>query len=102
MSINHENQITGAIMLYSYKCIFILKMESPILSIAKIVSAQTSFHFTCSVEVKRSLRFVHYKLTLNTDSFYLSTMVIINKGDFETEWSANWSEVICVISFWLF
>ena len=56
-------------MLYSYKCIFILKMESPILSIAKIVSAQTSFHFTCSVEVKRSLRFVHYKLTLNTDSF---------------------------------
>lgn len=54
--------------------------------------APTSFHFTCRVEVKRSLRFVHYKLT----------MVIINKGDFETEWSANWSEVICVISDWLF
>ena len=64
--------------------------------------APTSFHFTCRVEVKRSLRFVHYKLTLNTDSFYLSTMVIINKGYFETEWSANWSEVICVIPDWLF
>ena len=37
MSINHENQITEAIMLYSYKCIFILKMESPILSLAKIL-----------------------------------------------------------------
>lgn len=61
-----------------------------------------SFYFMCCVEVKRSLRFVYYKLIFNIDFFYLLIMVIINKGDFEIEWSVNWFEVICVIFDWLF
>ena len=54
MSINHENQITGAIMLYSYKCI--PKWNRLSFHWQKYCSNEFSFHVSRRSEKKFKIR----------------------------------------------